>query len=295
MTDQLCFITWSHAYSLLPYPTFVKRKTYVLEPFMNQDRNGVAHLLQNGRRAGLTIESVDVRDTQCDKSPISNPHWQLENYHQSRVDHNSNSKERCVSDKNSWIIPLNTEGVIPSASPAHFIDRATFRISPVSHPNAGDLTTTLPFVSGHYRIHFEVVSAPCLKYKYFTIPCDHTKQATHVCPERYTHISALRIESMEIKDRPPGYATPDTPFRHTGSTTMMRLRRSWNIVGEPTNGEDGLMETQKMNIRRLIYAFLALAKSDLVGAWVLGSWACTASAARFSCFCVNSFLALLLC
>jgi hypothetical protein len=112
MTDQLCFITWSHAYSLLPYPTFVKRKTYVLEPFMNQDRNGVAHLLQNGRRAGLTIESVDVRDTQCDKSPISNPHWQLENYHQSRVDHNGNSKERCVSDKNSWIIPLNTEGVI---------------------------------------------------------------------------------------------------------------------------------------------------------------------------------------
>jgi hypothetical protein len=201
MTDQLCFITWSHAYSLLPYPTFVKRKTYVLEPFMNQDRNGVAHLLQNGRRAGLTIESVDVRDTQCDKSPISNPHWQLENYHQSRVDHNGNSKERCVSDKHSWMIPLNTEGVIPS------IDRATFRISPVSHPNAGDLTTTLPFVSGHYRIHFEVVSAPCLKYKYFTIPCDHTKQATHVCPERYTHISALQIESMEIKDRPPGYAT----------------------------------------------------------------------------------------
>jgi len=28
-----------------------------------------------------------------------------------------------------------------------------------------------------------------------------------VCPERYRNISALQIESMDVKERPPGYAT----------------------------------------------------------------------------------------
>jgi len=172
------------------------------------DRESFSNHAQRARQDELAIEAIDVRDTQrLEEAGINDPELYLEGYRPSRVDYNRHAKGRCVSDKHTWTIPLNIDGVEPSTTPKHLITRATLRMHPVTHPNPDADAVTWSFLPAYYQLSTQVVSAPCLKYQYLTIPCKHNMQAVHVCPERYRNISALQIESMDVKDRPPGYTT----------------------------------------------------------------------------------------
>ena len=202
MTHKLCFITWSHAYSLIPYPTFVLKQTYLVNQPSALDREDISRFLRQARQVGLKVEPIDIRDTQRDGIPLDDPEGYIIGYRQSRVD----DKARCVSEKRRWIIPLNTEGIQPSTTPIHLITRAAFRFSPHVSP-ADDDNVALPFNMAHYDILADVVSAPCLKYQYISYCCQHNNRALHVCPKRYQDISALQIESVAVEDRPPGYGT----------------------------------------------------------------------------------------
>ena len=136
---------------------------------------------QRARQDELAIEAIDVRDTQrLEEAGINDPELYLEGYRPSRVDYNHHAKGRCVSNKHTWTIPLNIDGVEPSTTPKHLITRATFRLHPVTHSNPDADAGTRSFLPAYYQLSTQVVSAPCLKYQYLTIPCKHNMQVVHV-------------------------------------------------------------------------------------------------------------------
>lgn len=116
----------------------------------------------------LRVENVDVRDTQVRPEPLDEPFRYLHGCRQSRVDYSP----RCVADKYTWTIPLNTDGVNPSTTPAYLIKHATFRICPVVHTDFMSMQNpgTLPPSIGCYNMLAKLASARCLKYQYVTRP-----------------------------------------------------------------------------------------------------------------------------
>jgi hypothetical protein len=208
-THHLAFITWSHAYALLPYTSFFLRHTYLLANGLDcRKRRAFSSSLRELRINGYTVEPVDLRDTQRElyrRSPQYNPH-----YLPSRVDVEFDGRR--VGDKHTWTIPLDVEGIEPSNKPLHRTTHAMFQIKPCSHPNEDTITSTvdaaqqIPVIPAHYKVDATILQTQCLKHRYITFKCDDNENVDHICEERYKNISYLQIESMEIGDRLPEYA-----------------------------------------------------------------------------------------
>jgi hypothetical protein len=205
-THTLAFITWSHAYALLPYISFVLRHTYMLAIGLEcGKRRAISSDLRGLRNKDYTVEPVDLRDTQRElyrRSPHYSPH-----YLPSRVDVEFDGRR--VGDKHTWTIPLDVEGIEPSKKPLHVITHAMFQINPYSHPNADTIISTvdaaqqIPVIPAHQKVDATILQTQRLKHRYITFKCDDNENVDHICEERYKNISYLQIESMEIGDDHP--------------------------------------------------------------------------------------------
>ena len=78
-TEALNFITWSHAYALLPYPIFILHRSYILEWASNQARGQFAGLLKSARLIpGSEVEPIDIKDVllrNCAKLRLKPSRW----------------------------------------------------------------------------------------------------------------------------------------------------------------------------------------------------------------------------
>jgi hypothetical protein len=189
------FITWSHAYCLLPEVTFGRRKIHTLKPALRYDRQTISRILRNSQRDfDMEVTPIDIRDSQR-----GNHHMAKEK--PSRVD----PGPRRIGDKYTWSIPLSTEGIQPSASPPILTTHAMFRVLPVRHPDTEYMGSNRTHPTAHYEVHAKLIDVLCLKHRYMTYPCAMIKVAPHLCATRYLGLSNIQLDSMAIEDRPPDY------------------------------------------------------------------------------------------
>lgn len=130
-------ITWNKAYSVYPTSTFVRHKTFLLK--MLDRRFG--GLLAKYRRRGW-----DVRDVLWEEDKLDT-RFRLEM-----------SKTRRVGDSSTWILPLDTTGVTPSAVPDSVIEYSQFNLWPDNEDEE--------MVTKFYRVDCKVFYTHVLKYKY---------------------------------------------------------------------------------------------------------------------------------
>jgi hypothetical protein len=70
ITDSPNVITWSHAYSLLPYPTFILKRSFFFGNAAHRWSNEVTSLLRMRKEAlGMEIESIDIQDLKKKTEP----------------------------------------------------------------------------------------------------------------------------------------------------------------------------------------------------------------------------------
>jgi hypothetical protein len=218
VTEALNLITWSHAYSLLPYPTFILRRSFLLEPAVEGalQRLGLDLRLKKNI-LDLPTGPVDIRDAQNGKAyriPNPEPHIVLA----SRVDYG----HRRLGDKHTWTIALNTDGIRQTTQSTIPTTYASFRILPQVHPSPEeDSAGRFQHTPSHYKLLINIIAAPCLKNEYVVDPTDHRNPAHIVVSRRYQDISLMQIEALEDEERPLGLTL----------TGLGDMRRRWEALG----------------------------------------------------------------
>jgi hypothetical protein len=218
VTEALNIIIWSHAYSLLPYSTFILKRSFLLESAVKGSPRRLGRVLKMKKKIfDLETEPVDIRDAQ-NRYPAttlpSEPCGQLV----SCVDHG----HRRIGDKYTWTITLNTDGIRQPTKSIIPTTYASFRIKPILFPSPGeDNHGRLRHTPSHYRVFINLIAAPCLKHEYFVDPTDYGNPAHIIVPWRYGDISFAQLEALEDEEKPPGWTTNDLPS----------LRHGWEKFG----------------------------------------------------------------
>jgi hypothetical protein len=212
VTESLNIITWSHAYSFLPYPTFILKRSFLMENAVTGSPHRLGRILKAKKRIfDLATEPLDIHDAQHGSRATS---AYAENVRKlpSRVDYG----HRRVGDKHTWTIALNTDGIHqPTKNPIP-TTHASFRILAVPYPprvqdNHGRPRLTPSF----YKVCTTIIAAPCLKKEYLVDPTDLEHPAHSIVPWRYEDISLARIEALRDEEKPPGWTAIDLPgLRH---------------------------------------------------------------------------------
>ena len=200
-TEALNIITWSHAYSILPYPTFILKRSFFLESAAAGPSERLARILKARKHIlDLPTEPLNIRDAQ------NRAHSDLTTALPSLVDYG----HRRIGDKHTWTIALNTDGIRQPAKPAITTTHASFRVQIVfCPPPTEDHHGRLCFTPSHYKLFTFLVAAPCLKYEYLIDPTDGANGAHIIVPLRYEDISLAQIEALEDDEKPPGWGIGD--------------------------------------------------------------------------------------
>ena len=215
VTEALNIITWSHAYSLLPYSTFILQRSFLLKYAADGSSDRLARLLKTKKCIlDLPTEPLDIRDAQnctvSEHQPILT----------SLVDYG----HRRIGDNHTWTIALNVDGIRQPTKPAITTTHASFRFLPVfCPPPIEDHQGRLRFNPSHYKLSTHVVTAPCLKYEYLIDPTDRSHPAQFIVPRRYKDISLMQIEALQNDKKPPGW--------YVGDLDMSRLDHGWDEFG----------------------------------------------------------------
>lgn len=141
-TASLNFISWNKAYSLYPYTTFVKKEAYMLKPL--EEQHFPEDELEKLTPYGITPKSI---------------HWLNEG------DVPQLTRPRRLNDKHTWILRLDTEGVVRSNVPDTVLESTTFKLDVVNDPGN-------PLVEGtwgmsHYGMNAgTILSSLALKHQY---------------------------------------------------------------------------------------------------------------------------------
>jgi hypothetical protein len=212
VTEALNIITWSHAYSILPYATFILKRSFLLENAVNGSPQLLGRVLKTKKHIfNLQTEPLDIRDAQnASLATIlpRDPHRQLV----SRVDHG----HRRIGDKHTWTIALNTDGIRQPTKSTMLTTYTSFRIIPEFHPPPIDHLGRLRDTPSYYYVLFNLIAAPCLKHEYLVDPTDHGNPAHSIVQRRYKEISFAQIEALEDEEKPPGWTTNSSPSLNHG-------------------------------------------------------------------------------
>jgi hypothetical protein len=161
----MCFITWEKAYCLFPDITFVKHEAYTT--LRTHNLRGGPALLRTWRVANLKTVPVPLQEHReslkilAERNALSRSVWG--NTSETSI----YAQERYVGGSQSWIVPLDTSGIIPAARPSYLTNYAGFRVSPQF--------TTLP----HYAVCTSLVRSVALEHQYI-IPADYTDLAVAI-------------------------------------------------------------------------------------------------------------------
>jgi len=205
-------------YSLLPYTTFILKRSFLLENAVNRSPQRLGQVLRSKKHIlDLPTEPLDLRDAQnANPTALSPP--ALSRQLVSRVDHG----HRHMGDRHTWTIALDTDGIRQPTKSTIPSTYASFRIIPEPNPppiedNHGRLRDT----PSYYYVLFNSVAAPCLKYEYLVDPTDGGNPACSIVARRYEEISFTQIEALEDVEKPPRWMS-------NGSTS---LRHGWEKFG----------------------------------------------------------------
>ncbi len=185
MTAVLNVISWNKAYAVFAKETFIDRKTYMLQPLLDEY---FGELLRKYNRRG----------------------WQHEEILSDEDDHETTSiySMRRLGDKFTWVVPLSIDGVQKPSRPDFVLEHTTFTM------DAGHPSSTSYQISA---IKFEHVA---LQYRY-VIPQSRTfhkaNQISWICflARRLHRHGMLQLEAMKPQDRPEWFDVHQLYVRKT--------------------------------------------------------------------------------
>lgn len=102
---------------------------------------------------------------------------------------------RIVEDSNSWIIPLDLEGIV-ALSP---INTRTLTLS--SDPSVPNVWRLLEFSNGPF-LDYRIATYPVLRYKYLTAHGEHTKMLRDFCEKEGWKAKDLRTRDIANQQKP---------------------------------------------------------------------------------------------
>ncbi|KAH7066427.1 hypothetical protein BKA63DRAFT_496255 [Paraphoma chrysanthemicola] len=108
-TACMYLITWNKAYAIFPYTTFIRRECYMVKELSDSVGDYVTEIEKEG---------IQVRSISWKQKGLSGNCDTL-------------TRRRRIGDKYSWIIHLDTTGIVPSTVPDEVIEYAAFNLAAV--------------------------------------------------------------------------------------------------------------------------------------------------------------------
>ncbi|KAF2124561.1 hypothetical protein P153DRAFT_435283 [Dothidotthia symphoricarpi CBS 119687] len=143
-TSQGCFLSWNKAYCLFPIATFTNQESYLMTPLRNDTATNTTltrAVLQTEAQYGLKI-----------KPPIWHPNANPS------PDHTELGPYRCIGDKHTWTMHLDTTHIPAPQTPDLVLDMASFCITKTKEDSLATYLT----------LDYSLKKSCVLRYTYIT-------------------------------------------------------------------------------------------------------------------------------
>lgn len=176
-TGEVNIISWNKAYSIFPLPTFIQRKSYLLQGYDGLTENAVRH----HARRGLDVQGVMWPEEKRRNHPIQ--------------------KRRRIGDRHTWTIHFDTRSVEVSQTPDYVLEHTCFTMNlDVSYDDDRWYHAPKEDVR-HYTIQANTLQSKVLKHTYLYGVDDMGEFFSR----RLHSFTVLELRKLDPAKRPTNY------------------------------------------------------------------------------------------
>ncbi|MCJ1251000.1 hypothetical protein MMC30_008231 [Trapelia coarctata] len=196
-------ITWNKAYALFPLPTFIHRKTYVLQKL--NDYRG-AQLLKYGQR-GWKIQGTLWPEEETPSHPFQ--------------------ARRRIGDKFTWTIPFNTLNIRHSSTPDSVLEYSFFSVNTTDNDYDG--------LSTRYEVLASEFFACTLRHRYTFAGEPNSCFWLQLVGKRVGKLTFIEILKLKREDRVTHFQNyPDLDYSRLRDelTSRETLPETWTFYDD---------------------------------------------------------------
>ena len=176
-TAQVNIISWNKAYSVFPLPTFIQRKSYMLQ--CCDEDTGV--LVRELCRSGWNVQGVMWPEEQRSNHPIR--------------------ERRRIGDRYTWVIPFDTRKVEWSKTPDYVLEHACFKMDLSMNYDDWKFYDREQETVRNYIIEAKTLESKVLRHTYVYGEDD---MKDFIFPRLHSS-TILELRKLESEQRPTNY------------------------------------------------------------------------------------------